>query len=84
MCFMATTETRIDLVDLVCPGCDCGTCVSESIREIGQIPGVNHVRVDRRRIQIVVRHDADGVSNDRLRAVVEAKGIPLATWETAE
>jgi len=74
---MAIVETRIDRVEFACRGCDCGTCVTDSIREIQRIYGVDSVRVDRGRSQIVVRHDPVGVSRDRLRSVVTAKGIRL-------
>jgi copper chaperone CopZ len=71
-------ETRIDVVSFACPGCDCGTCVTESIREIHRIPGVDHVRTDRRRTQIVVRHDSNHVSQEQLRDIVKARGIKLS------
>lgn len=72
-------ETRIDLVSFACPGCDCGTCVTDSIQEIHRIPGVEHVRTDRRRVQIVVRHDSDDVSQEQLRNVVKTRGIKLSS-----
>jgi hypothetical protein len=49
------------------------------MRVIHQIPGVDHVRTDRRRTQIVVRHDPDGVSPAELREIVEARGIELSS-----
>jgi copper chaperone CopZ len=74
---MAITETRIGLVEFTCPGCDCGVCVSDSMREIAQINGVLHVRVDRRRTQIVVRHEHEDVSVNQLSDIVAARGIGL-------
>ena len=70
-------ETRIDLVSFTCEGCDCGECVGDSMRAIHQLPGVDHVRTDRRRTQIVVRHDADDVSPAELREIVRERGIEL-------
>jgi copper chaperone CopZ len=76
---MTIAETRIDLVSFKCDGCDCGACVADSMRAIHQIPGVDHVRTDRRRTQIVVRHDADGVRPTELREVFRARGIELSS-----
>jgi copper chaperone CopZ len=70
-------ETRIDLVSFTCDGCDCGGCVGDSMEAIHQIPGVDHVRTDRRRTQIVVRYNADEVSLAELREVVRQRGIEL-------
>jgi len=75
---MPITETRIGLIGLTCPGCDCGSCVTESIRDIAKIDGVIHVRVDRMKKQIVVRHDHEDVQSDQITRLVEAKGIPLS------
>ncbi len=72
---MAITETRIGLVDLTCSGCDCGGCVTESLQEIARMHGVVHVRIDRRRTQIVVRHDHEEVSLRQISKVVETKGL---------
>jgi predicted RNA binding protein YcfA (HicA-like mRNA interferase family) len=47
------------------------------MRAIHQIPGVDHVRTDRRRTQIVVRHNAEDVSPAQLREIVRAWGIEL-------
>ncbi len=75
---MPITETRIGLVGLTCPGCDCGSCVTESLRDIAKIDGVTHVRVDRLKTQIVVRHDHEDVQSDQITRLVESKGIPLS------
>jgi hypothetical protein len=75
---MAIIESRIGLVDMVCEDCDCGECVSESMEELGGIAGVQHVRVDRLRTQIVIRHEEVGVSFDQLSSVVESKGLRIA------
>jgi copper chaperone CopZ len=74
---MTIAETRIDLVSFTCDDCDCGACVTDSMRAIHQIPGVDHVRTDRRRTQIVVRHEADGVTPAELRQVFSSRGIDL-------
>lgn len=70
-------ETRIDLASFTCANCDCGTCVTDSMTEIRQITGVAHVRTDRRRTQVVVRHDPDSVSSAELREIFRARGIAL-------
>lgn len=75
---MTIDETRIGLAALTCPGCDCGACVTESIQEIGRTHGVVHVRVDRRRTQLVVRHEHDAVSTNQISAILESKGVPLS------
>lgn len=74
---MTIAETRIALVSFTCDGCDCGSCVGDAMREIHQIPAVDHVRTDRRQSQIVVRHDPDGVTPEALHEVVRARGIEL-------
>ena len=74
---MTIIESRIGLADLICDGCDCGQCVAQSLEELGGISGVRHVRVDRMRTQIVVRHDEGGVSLDQLSDVVKAKGLQI-------
>lgn len=76
---MAIIESRIDLVDLICEGCDCGQCVSQSLEVIGRMHSVEHVRVDRLRTQIVVRHEQDGVSFEQLSSVVQSKGLQMVT-----
>jgi copper chaperone CopZ len=74
---MEITETRIDLAAFTCPGCDCGECVTGALRDIGEVSGVDHVRVDRRRTQIVVRHVPDDVSPGQLRDIVEERGLEV-------
>ena len=74
---MEIAETRIDLVALTCPGCDCGECVTGALRDIGDMSGVDHVRVDRRQIQIVVRHDPDNVQRSQLHDIVEERGLEV-------
>ena len=74
---MDIAETRIDLAALTCPGCDCGECVTGALRDIGEVAGVDHVRVDRRRTQIVVRHDPDDVEPSQLHVIVEERGLEV-------
>jgi hypothetical protein len=71
---MPLTETRLDLVAFTCPGCDCGECLTGALREMEAISGVEHVRIDRMRTQIVVRHDPDGVTPVHLRDIVKDRG----------
>ncbi len=74
---MSRSETRLEVVDFTCPGCDCGTCVTETVEEIGELSGVSHVRLDRRLTQIVVRHEAVDGFPVRFREIVLAHGIEL-------
>jgi len=74
---MEIAETRINLAALTCPGCDCGECVTGALADIGALSGVDHVRVDRRRTQIVVRHVPDDVSPDQLHDIVEERGLEV-------
>lgn len=72
---MPLTETRITLEGIVCIGCDCGVCISQAVKEIGLLPGVSHVRVDRLRSEMVIRHDSrDAVAED-FSKVMSAAGI---------
>jgi copper chaperone CopZ len=74
---MNIAETRIDLTAFTCPGCDCGECVTGALRDIGKVPGVDHVRVDRRRTQIVVRHDPFDVLPEQLHDIVRERGLEV-------
>lgn len=74
---MTINETRIGLTSLTCPGCDCGACVTLSIQEIAQTHGVVHVRIDRRRTEVVVRHEHDAVTPTQISTILESKGIEL-------
>ncbi len=75
---MSSTETHITLTALACPGCDCGMCVSEAIEAIEQLPGVEHVRLDRPSIGIIVRYDAGAGSESDFRRVIATYGIELS------
>ena len=74
---MEIAETRIDLAALTCPGCECGECVTGALRDIGEVSGVDHVRVDRRRTQIVVRHVPDDDLPSKFRNIVEERGLEV-------
>ncbi|MDK1019073.1 MAG: hypothetical protein QGD89_06700 [Actinomycetota bacterium] len=52
--------------------------MSEAIEAIEQLPGVEHVRLDRPSIGIIVRYDAGAGSESDFRRVIATYGIELS------
>lgn len=74
---MSPTTTRVALNALTCPGCECRMCISEATRCIESLDGVVHVRLDRRRQALVVRHDADLTDESSIRSCVSSTGLQV-------
>ena len=74
---MSVSEARLNLVGLFCPGCDCGACVTKAVDEVREIPGVSHVRMDRRAEQLVIQYDPRDTDRRQFTEVVISHGIAL-------
>ena len=75
---MSPTTTQVPLRGLTCPGCDCRMCVTEAARSIESLDGVIHVRVDRRRVAFIVRHDPSLADEAAIRSCVSATGLQVS------
>jgi copper chaperone len=63
---------------LTAPDISCAHCVATITRAVGELDGVATVDVDPTTKQIAVRFDPDRVSRDRIAAVLDDEGYPVA------
>jgi copper chaperone CopZ len=75
---MPPTAEHIPVSSFNCPGCDCGSCLSDAVKAVSGLDGVLHVRVDRTRTSLVVRYDETTVGSAEFRKRIrKAKLDPL-------
>jgi copper chaperone len=71
-------SARMEDAILTAPDISCAHCVATIKRAVGELDGVATVDVDPTTKQIAVRFDPDRVSRDRIEAVLDDEGYPVA------
>jgi copper chaperone len=69
---------RMEDVTLTAPDISCAHCVTAIKRAVGELDGVANVDVDPTTKQIAIHFDPGRVSLDRIEAVLDDEGYPVA------
>ncbi|GAE31974.1 copper chaperone CopZ [Halalkalibacter hemicellulosilyticus] len=64
-------------------GMSCGHCVSSIKENVGELGGVSKVNVDLQRAKVAVQYDADQVTVDSIKEVIEEQGYDVEGIESA-
>jgi copper chaperone len=70
---------KMDDVTLTAPDISCAHCVATIKRAVGELDGVANVDVNPTTKQIAIRFDPGRISLDRIEAVLDDEGYPVAT-----